>query len=184
MNSKLFIHSILVIPLLLAVSCNNSKLSDELELMYNQEILFPIDSFQIIADDNQYLTKMSSCRKRFRLYVYADSVVCSSCKIRELEEWSDFVSKCMNYKEKLDVIFVFSPQKKNRDAFWFALKSQKLDFPICIDTTGIFRRANSFLPDNPLLHTFLTDYNKIILVGSPRGNKQINKLFWENVEKK
>ena len=62
----------------------------------------------------------------------SDSNACSPCRIRELGEWNDFLDKCRKYKDDLDIVFIVSPKRKDRNVVRFALKSQDVVVPVCI----------------------------------------------------
>ncbi len=179
-NRKLCV-GILAGLLLLSVSCRDESISREMGSMYGQEVSITLDSFQIVGDTCLNQVGNRYPEKRFRLVVYSDSNACSSCRIRELGEWNDFLDKCRKYKDDLDIVFIVSPKRKDRNVVRFALKSQDVVVPVCIDTSGLFMRQNDFLPSNPMMHTFLTERRKIILVGSPHKNRHMENLFWDRI---
>ncbi len=54
-----------------------------------------------------------------------------------------------------------------------------------LDKNCSFERLNPHLPKNKAMHTFLLDENNnVILVGNPLQNKEIEKMFYEEVEKR
>lgn len=166
----------------LDLACRHeNKINIEVQSMYNQKVIIPIDSFYVIHPHSEnHLLHGVDQKQRQRLIVYSDSLVCSSCKILELEKWESFFASKSSYKNVFDAIFIFSPSHIDLEVLKFAIKSQEISFPIYIDTLGVFKKMNHYLPDNSLLHTFLIDKEgKIILVGSPLDNKMIEKMFLE-----
>lgn len=130
-NRKLCV-GILAGLLLLSVSCRDESISREMGSMYGQEVSITLDSFQIVGDTCLNQVGNRYPEKRFRLVVYSDSNACSSCRIRELGEWNDFLDKCRKYKDDLDIVFIVSPKRKDRNVVRFALKSQDIVVPVCI----------------------------------------------------
>ena len=114
---------------------------------------------------------------KWKLIIYSDTTECSSCGLRDLSNWQPFIEKA---KEKsVDIIFIFTPSKKNVDVFNFVLKTRIPKANIVVDTKNIFIKRNPQIPVNPLLHIFLLNKdNEVVLVGNPLKNKEINKLFW------
>ncbi len=54
----------------------------------------------------------------------------------------------------------------------------RFDYPVFLDTAGVFERSNPGLPANPVFHTFLLDReNRVVLVGSPIGNAKMWDLY-------
>lgn len=100
--------------------------------VWGQEVSITLDSFQIVGDTCLNQVGNRYPEKRFRLAVYSDSNACSSCRIRELGEWNDFLDKCRKYKDDLDVVFIVPPKRKDRNVVRFALKSQDFVVPVCI----------------------------------------------------
>ena len=60
----------------------------------------------------------------------------------------------------------------------------RLQFPVLLDTAGIFERSNPQLPENPVFHTFLLDRdNRVVLVGSPLGNPKMWELYKSTIDR-
>ncbi|MDO5526094.1 MAG: hypothetical protein Q4F85_08435 [Prevotella sp.] len=112
--------------------------------------------------------------------VYADSFVCSSCKLSELQYWNEFIHKARKKCNSIDFCFIFSPREEDRDIFMFTAKSLKLASLIYLDTLRTFPQNNPQIPKDQRFHTFLLDKNKnVILVGDPVKNEKINNIFWK-----
>ena len=100
-------------------------------------------------------------------------------------KWNNFLKEVETFNRKIKVYFIFSPQRKNIDIFYFLITTNPPASPIFVDTTNVFLRSNPHIPKNPALHTFLLDENnKVILVGNPLENKHIEEMFWRIVKEK
>lgn len=116
---------------------------------------------------------------------YEDTTACSSCEIKQTYKWDDFIEEVKAFNKNIGIYFIFSPQRKNIDIFYFLITTNPPASPIFVDTTNIFLRSNPHIPKNPALHTFLLDENnKVILVGNPLENKHIEEMFWRTVKEK
>ena len=119
------------------------------------------------------------------MVVYVDSVVCSSCRLKEMYKWDDFLSKLESVSSQIKVFFIFATSYDNIRKLKISAKTLPNSFPIYMDTTNIFLRMNPHIPHNPMFHTFLLDENNnVLLVGNPLENEKIKKLFWQIVEEK
>lgn len=56
-------------------------------------------------------------------------------------------------------------------------------YPMYIDRECRFPALNPTLPKDPRLHVFLLDHkNRVVLVGSPIGNKNLWELYKQQIE--
>lgn len=60
-----------------------------------------------------------------------------------------------------------------------------VNYPVYIDTQGVFQQNNPHLSKNKLLHTFLLDENNnVILVGNPVRNLRVKDLYDKAIAQK
>lgn len=80
---------------------------------------------------------------------------------------------------KIRTIFIFSPSKERMEEFDLTMRTSSPSLPVYIDTAGVFLKDNPHISEVVALHTFLLDKdNKVLMVGNPLVNPEIEKLFW------
>lgn len=164
------------------LSCNKGlKIEKEVRTLQSCPINLPLDSLEYIS--NGYTILNSNDHLKF--IVYSDTTACSSCEIKQMYKWDGFIKEVKAFNKNIEIYFIFSPQRKNIDIFYFLMTTNPPASPIFVDTTNIFLRSNLHIPKNPALHTFLLDEkNNVILVGNPLKNKHIEEMFWRIVKEK
>lgn len=168
------------LPFICYFSCNNG-LKKDVRTLQSCPINLPLDSLEYIS--NGYT--MINSNDHLKFIVYSDTTICSSCEIKQMYKWNNFLKEVETFNRKIKVYFIFSPQRKNIDIFYFLITTNPPASPIFVDTTNVFLRSNPHIPKNPALHTFLLDENnKVILVGNPLENKHIEEMFWRIVKEK
>lgn len=120
-----------------------------------------------------------------KMIVYTDSAGCTSCGINRMYLWESFVEFAKPFEGKLKYYFIYAPTESDNKSIRISLRTSMFDYPIIVDTEHEFERLNPLLPKNKAMHAFLLDENnKVIFVGNPLHNKQIEKMFYEKVEKR
>lgn len=120
-----------------------------------------------------------------KLVVYTDSADCSSCVLKKMYKWNGLLRRMRIYGERVQAYFIFRPLSKDMGDFYLSMKQFTPLCPVYWDSLGVFERANSQIPSDPALHTFLLDKdNNVLLVGNPVWNEKIKELFWQIVEEK
>ena len=170
--------------LLLCLICSCSgeiQMENDLERLYSNSVVLCLDSMKCMQ-----MKETTDLRKHgLKLVVYSDSLACSACKMNEMYQWDDLLMKSKAYGKKLNIFFVFSPSFDDRLALDWLIKTYMMDYPIYVDTLGVFERNNPWFPHNPNCHTFLLDEkDSVIMVGSPLKNKKMEALFWRTVEER
>lgn len=177
MNVKYVVNYLILIICVLSVSCASDKLSDDVEKLCSMPIVFD-DSifFMCNKSDNTSSNSLLKC------IVYIDSSECAPCRINGLYEWSEYTKFSRSTNGIFEVIFVIVPKAKDYDSIVTLLKTNKYDSKIYIDSKCDFERLNPMLPDNKKLHTFIIDsVGNILMVGSPLGNKKLEKIFYKTI---
>lgn len=161
--------------------CSRSKsIGDEVRSMQERTVRLDMQGMECCANDTSLLH--ASPGKSMRWIVYADSMECSSCFLKQIKEWNVFVQGKNNGNEKVGCVVIVFPQKGEYDAIKEEIQ-MNCAHPVYIDTAGLFERKNPQIPHAPMFHTFLVDKNdKVVLVGNPLRNEHIRKLFEKRVK--
>ncbi len=154
----------------------------EMADFYSSSIELSVDSLfkysynypdSLLFDDNQKT-----------LVVYLDSTICGVCESKKLHQWQttlssiDSLSNCNPF----NVLFIFSPSEGQLTSLKVMLKNVEIDYPIIIDEKHIFSSQNKHIPHNSLLHTFLLNEEKrVILVGDILYNANVRNLFLDRI---
>ena len=181
----IFMAIFLALNLLCSCEFERKKLKEDIVIMQSRPIMLPVDSMLCWWYGNDTLSFKSN-NEALNFVVFSDSTKCSSCALKGMYIWDDFLQKIgYNYPEGLNVFFIFTPLQKNWKSFYITMKTIPPSIPIYVDALGVFNRNNRHIPSNPELHTFLLDSNGyVLLVGNPLENEKIEKLFWQIVEEK
>ena len=176
----------IVVFSLLFSGCSRSKLERQVIQLQSLPIDLCLDSmyrynFLQISDSIATVVDAVSSSKVLSMVVYSDETVCSSCAVKGMYIWNDLIdtTEC-KYGNQLPFYFIFTPEKEQIVDLKIALKRSGFNYPVYIDTLGVFKRRNNHIPDNKLLHTFLLDGNRnVVLVGSPLYNNAIMQMFYQ-----
>jgi hypothetical protein len=159
--------------ILLAVgltACHDHQLKTQYKAFIGSEVVVPVE---VIRNDVDAIT---------HFVVYVDSIECSSCKIGNIYIYDSVVDFCRQTDNRCRPIFVFSPRKADIADVRFKLRRVISEFPILLDSTRSFPKANPHIPADNRLHTFLLDKNgKVVLVGDPAYNPQLWELYKKTI---
>lgn len=157
------------------ISCDsNPKIREGLEGMQSSKVQLFQDSMLCI-NGNSIIKEQE--HKQLKLVVFVDSSECSSCALDRLGEWLPYLQ---SHNGLNDFLFLVILESKKLDIEYAKeqLEIASVHTPVYIDTLSIFRKHNPQIPDNKLFHTFLLDESdKVLLVGNPLRNEQIDKLL-------
>lgn len=171
-----------LIILVFIFSCASpSNFKKDIEKLKSAPINFP-NNLKLL---NEHKLKQSSFKKdNIKFVYYLDSVECSSCAINKMYTWQSYINYANNIlKNKLDFYFIFAPSKSDLSSLLVSVKAYDIEFPIYIDYEYSFFKANPNLSSKKELHAFLLDKsNNVIVVGDPRYNKEIEKLFYKKTQ--
>ena len=82
-------------------------------------------------------------------------------------------------------IFIINPDSKAKKELKLKYLEKSIPQTIFVDSANIFMKVNPNMPSESMFHTFLLDENnKVILVGNPMFNKQIEDMMLSIVEEK
>lgn len=164
--------------LLLLFSCNNypqkQDMIDIVKEWSGKEIKFP-STFNM----DTYIKSKDKAISDYKIFVYIDSIGCSSCKL-QLHEWKKFITQLDSISDK-DIQFIFILHPKDIREIKIQAKINKFDYPLFFDKNNEFDKLNKF-PSDISLQTFLLDQNnKVILLGNPIQNPKIKELYLNKI---
>lgn len=115
---------------------------------------------------------------QYRLVIYTDSTKCSSCFIRSLAIWHDFID--LEKDGKVELIFIMEVSKDELEYYGNIMKLSHLNHTVYFDVGNVFRKCNPHIPEEDLYHVFLLDRsNNVVMVGNPATNAKAKDLFIE-----
>ena len=162
---------LIVIPLL-AASCTSREDSarEVVTKWVDKEIILPYDRFTVGGESVDINRDLYT----YKIVNYIDSAGCTRCRMK-LDLWNMFMSRLD--ADDADVTLLSVIHSDNSDDLRFASESSGFNYPVAIDPTDEFGKANN-PPDDQLLHTFLLDGNDhIIAIGNPVLNPHIGRLY-------
>lgn len=161
-------------------SCHkNDGISVCISDMMSKKVQIPYDSMVYVSfkdemDKDMYWNYTQTCKFRYIMYILEDR--CSSCMINNLSLWNEMLG--LSKQKKLQLVFIMAASSNEINDIKQAFHTSGLEYPIMIDTCGIFMRCNSYIPKNHLYQTFLIDsQDSIRLIGDPIHNKEIRSLM-------
>lgn len=176
MNRKIFCLIILITGLIFT-SCHNDKLSNnDYESLKNSQIRFPKDMEKCSSGGAEI------SGKPYRLLVFRDSLVCTPCYVKSLNEWEEFMA-CIK-PNKLDLVFVLSPKRDEYISVKAVLRHRMYNWSVYIDKSNEFWKSNPQIPEDEIFHCMLLDkQNKVVIIGNPMKNEKISKMIIQEVNK-
>ena len=158
-------------------SCSNDKeLKNKLETIYSVPIVFPSSEMLHVDNSTSYNLYEKTSKTEYMLLVFCGPGECSTCAMNKMSEWNALLN--LEKKGIVNLNFVFSPSKEEKDDVIAAYHTSGLEHSIELDTCGVFLQKNPQIPGARAFHTLLLDTNnKVVLVGDPLHNKEIEKLF-------
>lgn len=173
-------NSLLLLLIIIVLSCDKqSRIERTLYEMECNPILIPIEDLVCCPYDS---TCDSIDTYKYKMVIYADSSRCSSCFIKHLSKWNEYLD--LEKKGKVEVIFILETKKAELEHYCYETRFSRINHPVYFDTEGFFRNKNPHIPANELFHVFLIDQNdRIILVGNPVTNPKIRNMFIETLNK-
>lgn len=168
-------NNLIIATSIFIVSCNNGKIEQELKQLIGTEIIIPYNSLY-----SNHAMKEQCKSGDYSYVVYFDSLVCSSCTLKNMYYWEVMNDSILQLGKKVDFVFIFSPKKNETNRFLNDLKHSRIEMPALVDTAGYFLRANKQIPQNPNAHAFfLNKQGKVLVVGNAQNNPEIEKLIFK-----
>lgn len=168
----------------LVFSCNRNSIEDEMKRMENMTVNLNLNNMQCWASDTLVIERPWET-KPLKLCVFISEDFCTSCYLKKMFQWEDFIELEKDYN--FYIYFIFEPQEGCEENFHKFFYQAELDHPFYLDKKKLFMKENSFIPEQNIFHTFLLDENNhIILIGDILHNEDIEHEFRniiENAEK-
>lgn len=160
--------------------CRQKSINDILEQMEKYPVQMSLDQMICVTPDS--VVKQSHDTNGLKMVVFADTTDCSLCYIDHLKQWNDLLSLETKY-QNLSFYFMVEARKNEGKSLSNLLHDCGLFHTAYIDTSHVFLRENPHVDVPSAFHTFLLDEdNRVILVGNPLTNPNIEKLLIEILE--
>lgn len=179
-KNNLLIYIAFAVAVTVCYSCSRSKLEEDVKQLMDKEISVPYDS--MITYTNVSKTSIDSAE--YKYIVYFDSLVCSTCTLKNMYYWEVIRDSVASLGKNVKFIFIYAPLKEETGKFLNDLKHAREKLISFVDTVGCFERNNAFIPENSNTHAFLLNHqNKVIMVGNAQYNPAIEELFFNLINK-
>jgi len=111
-----------------------------------------------------------------KLCVYVSPDHCTSCYLKKMFQWEDFLE--MEKAKKFYIYYIFTPQDGCEETFHKFFFQAELDHPFYLDKKKEFLSLNPHIPQESMFHTFLLDENNnVILIGDILHNPKVEEEF-------
>lgn len=174
-------YSIIVCLFVIAfASCNkirDKEITNIINKMKEEEIVIPFDKMTCYCATKQNDTIFHE--HKYKYILFADSNECSSCVLSSLYDYTEYITKITEGREKeLGFYFIFSPKPKDLKKVKYKVLHSNVNYPVYIDSIGAFSANNSNIPSESIYHSFMIDKSGcVILVGNPVKNWKIDNLL-------
>ena len=168
-------------------SCDSQKKDVQglIEKMRSSAITLPYDRMSCWTNDSVPAKSQWNTAK-LKLVHYIDSATCSSCFLQKMT-----TNKLLLRMEALPShefcnVFIISPgNDKAKKRLEIDFREKRIPQTIFVDSANVFMELNPNIPSESMYHTFLLDENnKVILVGNPMANQQVEEMILYVVEEK
>lgn len=174
---RYMLYIIMVLPIIILLySCGYDLESKVLLKTLGTTMVLPYDNMVcavdgvVIRKDSSYLSKA----RLIKVVIYFSETDCNSCVIKNLHLWQEVMANFNG--DELDFVFIFSKTYNLQDIL--VESKLNLERPIYIDEYNMFRKLNSCILNSNMHNVFLLDSNnKIILLGNPIYNSDLNALY-------
>ena len=172
----------LAILLLILTGCDDRRrrITSELRQLERSRISLPLDS--MVRYESCYPSAAVNMGGIYRLVVYVDSTECTPCALNNIYRWYPVLDSLIAYPLYRETLFIYSPSRSKISDIKKQLSSQRVNYPVYLDTCDIFSKSNRHIPSNRLMHIFLLDdKDSVVVVGNPQINVQIREMIFDIV---
>lgn len=183
MNRNDSLVVLFLLSIMFSACSRHQMIKEQISKMNNQYVAIDLNNMQRV--DPLLSECYDSINEEFAFVVFTDSNQCSGCSLNKMSSWNTILKleKLTNGKVKFN--FIVEPRSGDERSVLKIAKNIDFVHPLYIDTSHVFRNANTFIPQEPLFHTFLVDKDKkIVLIGNPLSNQKIEKLAFKLIEDK
>lgn len=166
--------SILLLLTIVAYSCSDrSRVEYAIKDMKSKKVVLPLEEMTFCRNNSHYNEKIDF---EYKLVVFVDSSRCSSCFIKHLSIWNDYL--LLEKQGKVQLLFIVETPKTELDYYFNETRFSHINHPVYFDTETMFRRNNPHIPEDKRFHVFLIDKtSKVVLVGNPVTNSRVDEMF-------
>lgn len=162
---------------LVFASCKKKDIERDLRQLLGTVVVIPYG--EMVSKGNNDLMPIP---KDYTYVVYYDSLVCSTCTLKNLYYWEVLNDSISKLEKNAHIVFIFSPPKDETIQFLYDLSNIKMELTALVDTSGCFIKRNKQIPNNPNTHAFLLDKDsKVIMVGDANRNPLIEELLFKTI---
>ena len=167
-------------------ACNSHKedVQKALEKMQSSTICIPYERMECWTSDS-ILEDRPWNKAKLKLVHYVDSATCSTCYLQKIAIYGLLFSMEAQSNNDFYNVFIINPNIIAKKKLISDFSGKLIPQTIFVDSTNVFMESNPNLPSESMYHTFMLDENnKVILVGNPMLNKQIEDMMLSIVEEK
>lgn len=173
----------LLVPFAFAACTDKPRTAvEELKAFEARPVALPLKEMACWQDGKNVAFAIPK-EEHLKFVVYSDSLQCSSCNLKRLPVWENFLRKLRPYEGQVKAYFIFRPLSESLGAFGITMRTVSPPFPVFVDTADVFLQSNPHFPSDHTLHTFLIGRdNRVLVVGDPLTNERVDKLLWKVLE--
>ena len=175
-----------IIGCCILTACNSHKedVQKALEKMQSSTICIPYERMECWTSDS-ILEDRPWNKAKLKLVHYVDSATCSTCYLQKIAIYGLLFSMEAQSNNDFYNVFIINPNIIAKKKLISDFSGKLIPQTIFVDSTNVFMESNPNLPSESMYHTFMLDENnKVILVGNPMLNKQIENMMLSIVEEK
>lgn len=160
------------------------KIEEEYKLIKSVKVTIPMEKLTMLTPKSNIQDASENKNNNYKFIIYHDSLQCSSCELKRLTIWNSIISKSKASGVGMDYYFIFSPLNGGEEKFKSNYLDSRLLYPIYIDSEGKFSQDNPFIHQSRKYRCFvLNEDNRIVFIGDPTKNLDIENLYIEFLEK-
>lgn len=164
----------LVILSIMVMSCHSNEAKKIVLSMIDKNVDFNCSDLSLKYEGRD--TIITNYLSGNKLLILIDSIGCSSCKLKNLNNWMPYIDTLKKYN--ITPVFIISTTNNKSEDVDISLKVIDFSYPIYVSYNSEFLKKNQFIPANPLFHVFLLDSNNnVVVVGDPMWNSEIWQLY-------
>lgn len=167
-------------------ACNSHKedVQKALEKMQSSTISIPYERMECWSSDSIFEDKPWN-KAKLKLVHYVDSATCSTCYLQKVAVCGLLFSMETLSDNEFYNVFIINPNIIAKKKLVSDFSGKLIPQTIFVDSANVFTKYNPNIPSGSMFHTFLLDENnKVILVGNPMLNKQIEDMMLSIVDEK
>lgn len=158
-----------------ATSCTKDRsIEESLQKIIGKQMVVNDDSMLILQDSLYFREDVNKDVAEYKFIAFFDSTECSSCQMKKLFEWNDFM--VFEKNRLVDFYFIFSTNEIASIERMY--RNCNLKHSILVDTCNIFLSTNKYVPSEKMFHYFmLNKKDEIIFVGNITQSGNLEKIF-------